>query len=552
MKKYKYGSIPWLMIVSILMGISVSLNGYSVYLMRYITDYGLEKRLDDMFDVAKIMFVLLGVRLVLGLMNTMLKSMYINKSLNLMKRAYIDQLLEQDITQLQKDHTVKYLSNLTNDFDRYEEKFLKNVLRIIEMTMFFIMAVVLIATINVYLVVIAFALLVIFVTLSSKTSKRVQKTEKKKSESLQKYTDVINETLNGFEIIKQHQLENERYDLFFRSAVAVQNDNYAVDVKTTQVDAFNSFVQTLILFGLIASGLLYARSTEVSLGSIIVIVSSFGYIMWPLQEFSHLISQMKGILQVLDEFVINLTRPVYNRPFSVDEFRQIQFNNCSLGYEDDEAILLDVNLSINSKEKVLIVGISGAGKSTILKTIRQSIMPKSGSVTLDDLNIFEIKPINYYRLFTSVDQIGFIFNGTVKENISLYQALDEEFISLALNRVGLSQMKLDLKLKNNGSNVSGGQRARLMLARAICLNTDVILCDEIFANLEQSIAHDIEKDLLSLDKTIINVSHIIFKDHLKLYDKIFVVENNAVRLSNNTEEIWSRMIASQNNEWTHC
>jgi len=551
MKKYKYGSIPWLIIVSIIMGISVSLNGYSVYLMRFITDYGLEKRLDDMFDVAKIMIVLLGVRLFLGLINTMLKSAYINKSLNLMKRAYIDQLLEQDITQLQKDHTVKYLSNLTNDFDRYEEKFLKNVLRIIEMTMFFIMAVVLIATINIYLVVIAFALLIIFVTLSSKTSKRVQKTEKKKSESLQKYTDVINETLNGFEIIKQHQLENERYDLFFRSAVAVQNDNNAVDVKTTQVDAFNSFVQTLILFGLIASGLLYARSTEVSLGSIIVIVSSFGYIMWPLQEFSHLISQMKGILQVLDEFVINLTRPVYNRPFSVDEFRQLQFNNCSLGYVDDEAILLDVNLLINSKEKVLIVGHSGAGKSTILKTIRQSIMPKSGSVTLDDLNIFEIKPINYYRLFTSVDQIGFIFNGTVKENISLYQTLDEEFISSALNRVGLSQMKLDLKLKNNGSNVSGGQRARLMLARAICLNTDVILCDEIFANLEQSIAHDIEKDLLSLDKTIINVSHIIFKDHLKLYDKIFVVENNAVRLSNNTEEIWSRMIESQNNELAH-
>jgi len=551
MKKYKYGSIPLLVIVSILMGISVSLNGYSVYLMRFITDYGLEKRLDDMFDVAKIMFVLLGVRLVLGLINTMLKSTYINKSLNLMKRNYIDRLLEQDITQLQKDHTVKYLSNLTNDFDRYEEKFLKNVLRIVEMSMFFIMAVVLIATINVYLVLIAFALLVIFVSLSSKTSKRVQKTEKKKSESLQKYTDVINETLNGFEIIKQHQLENERHDMFLKSAVAVQNDNYAVDVKTTQVDAFNSFVQTLILFGLIASGLLYARSTEVSLGSIIVIVSSFSYIMWPLQEFSHLISQMKGILQVLDEFVINLTRPVYNRPLSVDEFKQLQFNNCSLGYEDDEAILLDVNLSINTKEKVLIVGHSGAGKSTILKTIRQSIMPKSGNVTLDDLNIYEIKPINYYRLFTSVDQIGFIFNGTVKENISLYQTLNEEFISSALNRVGLGQMKLDLKLKNNGSNVSGGQRARLMLARAICLNTDVILCDEIFANLEQSIAHDIEKDLLSLDKTIINVSHIIFKDHLKLYDKIFVVENNSVRLSNNTEEIWSRMIESQNNELAH-
>jgi ABC-type multidrug transport system fused ATPase/permease subunit len=545
MKKVRYGSIPWLVVVTLFMTISVSLNGYSIYLMRFITDYGLEKRIDDMFEIAKIMIVILGINLVINLIYTNLKSVYLNKSLNLMKRQYIDQLLDQDITQLQKDQTSKYLSNLTNDFDRYEDKYLKNLLKMVEMVLHFLMAVVLIATVNIYLVVIAFILLLIFVFLSSKTSKPVQKTEKKKSESLQQYTDFINETLNGFEIIKQHQLLKNRYEAFYKRAVNVQNDNYSVDVKTTQIDAFNSFVQTFILFGLITSGILYAKSTNVSLGSLIVIVSSFGNIMWPLQEFSPIISQMKGIQQVLHEFVVNLTRPIYQRPYHVTQFEKLQFESCDLGYEDDEAILKEVDLTINYGEKVLIVGHSGAGKSTILKTIRQSITPKQGVVKLDHINIFEIVPIDYYGLFASVDQIGFIFNGTVRENLSLYQNLEESILVNALQRVGLSQLSLDMKLKNNGSNVSGGQRARLMLARAICLNTDVILCDEIFANLEQSIAHDIEKDLLSLNKTIINVSHIIFKDHLEKYDKIFVVENNGVRLSHDTEEIYARMIESQ-------
>lgn len=545
MKKVRYGSIPWLVVVTLFMTISVSLNGYSIYLMRFITDYGLEKRIDDMFEIAKIMIVILGINLVINLIYTNLKSVYLNKSLNLMKRQYIDQLLDQDITQLQKDQTSKYLSNLTNDFDRYEDKYLKNLLKMVEMVLHFLMAVVLIATVNIYLVVIAFILLLVFVFLSSKTSKPVQKTEKKKSESLQQYTDFVNETLNGFEIIKQHQLLKNRYEAFYKRAVNVQNDNYSVDVKTTQIDAFNSFVQTFILFGLITSGILYAKSTNVSLGSLIVIVSSFGNIMWPLQEFSPIISQMKGIQQVLHEFVVNLTRPIYQRPYHVTQFEKLQFESCDLGYEDDEAILKEVDLTINYGEKVLIVGHSGAGKSTILKTIRQSITPKQGVVKLDHINIFEIVPIDYYGLFASVDQIGFIFNGTVKENLSLYQNLDESILVKALQRVGLSQLSLDMKLKNNGSNVSGGQRARLMLARAICLNTDVILCDEIFANLEQSIAHDIEKDLLSLNKTIINVSHIIFKDHLEKYDKIFVVENNGVRLSHDTEEIYARMIESQ-------
>lgn len=544
MKKVKYGSIPWLILVTSVMIISVSLSGYTVYLMRFITDYGLEKRLDEMFEVAKIMILILGVNLIVNLIYTNLKSIYLNKSLNLMKQTYINQLLEQDITQLQKDQSTKYLSNLTNDFDRYEDKYLKNILRMVEMVLNFLMAVVLIATVNIYLVFIAFVLLMIFVTLSSKTSKPVQKTEKKKTESLQHYTDFINETLNGFEVIKQHQLEESRYKSFYDKALSVQNDNYAVDVKTTQIDGFNSFVQSFVLFSLITAGILYAKSTAVSLGSLIVIISSFSHIMWPLQEFSYVISQMKGIGQVLNDFVKNLERPVYHRPYSVLQFEQLEFVSSDLGYEDDDAILRDVNITIKRGEKVLIVGRSGVGKSTILKTIRQSIQPKKGRVELDSINIFEIIPIDYYSLFTSVDQIGFIFNGTVKENLSLYQDLDESKLLDSLALVGLNQLNLDMKLKNNGSNISGGQRARLMLARAICLDTDVILCDEIFANLEQSIAHDIENDLLGLNKTIINVSHIIFKDHLDQYDKIFVVENNNVRLSQNLDEIYARMIES--------
>ncbi|MCD8575047.1 MAG: ATP-binding cassette domain-containing protein, partial [Erysipelotrichaceae bacterium] len=196
-------------------------------------------------------------------------------------------------------------------------------------------------------------------------------------------------------------------------------------------------------------------------------------------------------------------------------------------------------------EKILIVGRSGAGKSTILKTIRQNIQPKQGSVTLNDHDIFDLIPIDYYSLFTTVDQIGFIFSGTVKENLTLYQDLSDEHCRHALAQVGLAHLNLNDVLVNNGSNVSGGQRARLMLARALCLETSVILCDEIFASLELEIAQSIEKDLLSLPKTIINVSHIIFKETLHLYDKIYIVEEGECLLASSQQEVWERMILSQ-------
>jgi ATP-binding cassette subfamily B protein len=546
MRKLHLGHRGWLAINVLNMIIMVVLNGVNIYLLRFITDYGLSKQLDLMLQTAQLMMILLLVSLVMDLIGTYLRSQYIEKSLLLMKRYYVHELLKQDITQLQKEKVNTYRSNLTNDFDRFQDKYLLNLLQMIRMTLQFLMAVVLVATVSAYLVIVAFILLFLFLFITSHNSKPVQKSEAKKSASLQKYTTFVEETLQGFDIIKQHQLESSRLTQFMHHATSVQKDNYIVDVRETQVSALNQFIQSLILFGLVVSGILFARSTDAGLGSIIVVASSFGNVMWPLSQFSPVLTQMKGIVKVLDEFDHHLKVPKLDRPNSVSDFKVLSFNQADLGYPDEEkSILSDVSLSIKKDEKVLIVGRSGAGKSTILKTIRQNIQPKDGNVTLNNTDIFSLIPIDYYSLFTTVDQIGFIFSGTVKENLTLYQPVDDEKCISSLKQVGLGHLSLNEVLVNNGANVSGGQRARLMLARALCLETTVILCDEIFASLELEIAKSIESDLLSLPKTIINVSHIIFKEHLHHYDKIYVVEDGVIRQVESHEDVWDRMILSQ-------
>jgi ABC-type multidrug transport system fused ATPase/permease subunit len=543
MRKLKLGNIPWLIVNAIHTLFFVSLSGWNIYLLKVITDYGLAREMDKVLETAQLMLMIMVGSLILDSIGTLVKSKYLETSLKQLKNHYIHRLMEQDITQLQKDQCNIYRSNLTNDFDRFEEKFLFNILEIIHMSSRFLMSVVIVATVSLYLVAVAFAMLVIFVFITGKTNKPVQKSEAKKSKSLQEYTDFVNETLNGFEIIKQHQLQDQRFEAFVSKATKVQKDNYTVDKQSTKVDALNNFIQTSIIFTLIVSGILFARSAEASLGSLIMVATSFGNVMWPLQRFTPVITQMKGIVKVLDDFDKNLIRPIIDRHIRVNNFDSLIFDHCDLGYEEDPfAILQSVNLDIHKSEKVLIVGHSGAGKSTVLKTIRQSILPKNGTVRLDQTNIFDIVPIDYYSLFATVDQVGFVFNGTIKENVTMYQPLDDQQVEDALSQVGLSDLDIYETLRNNGANVSGGQRARLMLARALCLNSEVILCDEIFSSLEQSIARSIEKDILSLDKTIINVSHIIFKDQLHLYDKIYIVDQGTIRLTSDIQEVWSRMI----------
>ncbi len=542
MKKIKYGHKGWLAFVSFMLAFENIVGGVSIYLLRFVTDYGINRQLDKMLDIAKLMMVLLVVALIVGVLATYVKATYKERSLQLMKQHYVNELLKQDITQLQKEHAVHYRSHLTNDFDNFEKKYLDNVLQIISMMMQLIVTVVLVATISWILVVIALVLFLIFITISSSSNKPVQKSEAKKSASLSDYTQLVEETLEGFEIIKQHQLENIRFEKFKQQAEQVQIDNYKVDVKTTYVDALVRFFQSSILFGLIIVGILAAKSYNMGLGSIIVVASSFGSAMWPLQQFSTVIIEMKGIEKVLDSFDKYLTRPIMHRNLSLAHFNQLEFKACDLGYpEDDFSILHDVNLSVNTNDKVLIIGPSGAGKSTILKTIRQSILPKSGHVSVNNQNIFEINPLDYYSLFATVDQIGFIFNGTIFENVTLFKDISPDVVREALKRVNLDDFKLEEILLNNGANISGGQRARLLLARALVLDSQIILCDEVFANLDLDVAQSIEYDMLHLDQTIINVSHVMFKENLKYYDRIYIVENSGVHLSTSLDEVIAKM-----------
>lgn len=542
MKKIKYGHTGYLALVSLLLAIENIMGGISIYLLRFIMDYGLDGELDKMIGIARIMIILLIVLLFVSLVTTSIKAIYMEQSLILMKNRYVRELLKQDITQLQKEHAIHYRSHLSNDFDNYEKKYMHNLLEIISMMMQFMVTIVLVATISWILVVIALILFVIFIGISSSSNKPVQKSEAKKSASLSAYTELVEESLEGFEIIKQHQLEASRFNVFKAKAKQVQIDNFKVDLKSTYMNGFVQTIQTSILFGLIISGILAAKAYQMGLGSIIVVASSFGSAMWPLQNFSSYLIEMKGIENILDRFDQYLKRPQLNRHRTLSTFHNLSFEHCDLGYpEDDFAILYNVNFSVKQHEKILIIGPSGAGKSTILKTLRQSLIPKTGQVLVNDESIYEIIPMDYYALFASVDQIGFIFNGSVMDNVTLYKDIDSLKVTDALERVNLGDLKLDYVLHNNGSNISGGQRARLLLARSQVLQSEIILCDEIFANLDLKVAQHIEADMLKLDQTIINVSHVMFKENLHYYDKVYIVENQSLKLVQDEQEIQAIM-----------
>ena len=540
MVKLKYGNRKFLTILTFSFLIFAAFDGFNLYAMRFVTDFAIAGDIKGLLGISKIMVFVIISELVLNLMITRFKARYLKLSMSKLKTTYVEKLFAMDILTMTQKTDDMYLSQLSNDMDRYEQKFYLNIIELISIIAQLLASMIILATFHYSLIFISLGLLAFYISMAHKTSKPVEKKEQDKSISLRKYTSYIEESLNGFMEVKQNQLEKIRKKKFNIFASKVQEDNYNLDKKTSQIDALNGTVQMLILLTMIFTGLIVAKSLNLSLGTTLVAGAAFANSTWPMQQISPLISQIRGANAILKDFDQTFDDTVLDGTHQINSIVDLKFSNVTLGY-DDRIILEDVNIDIRQGEKVLIIGESGSGKSTLLKSIRRQLEIMSGTLTSETIEIKNYLAKDYFGEISVVDQVGFIFNGSVLDNITLYSDNDIQKVERILAEVGLNEIDVKLELKNNGSNISGGQRARLLLARALFKKKSLIVCDEIFANLDAQNAKEIERDILSVNMTLINVSHIVFEDNINLYDKIFLVENRNVRSINSFEALESRI-----------
>lgn len=265
----------------------------------------------------------------------------------------------------------------------------------------------------------------------------------------------------------------------------------------------------------------------------------FSDILWPLQNVTPLITEIYSMHSIMSDYKSVLEAPENSGELPIKHFESLTFKGASLGYET--AILNQVEISIEPGQHTLIIGPSGAGKSTLLKTIPREIDVLDGEVLMNGKAIGNYDLDAYYQQLSIVDQVGFIFSGTVQENVSM---LNMNPVDQVLNQVSLESLSPLMQLLNNGSNISGGQRARLLLARALNFKKELIICDEILSSLDHDVAKSIERDLIELSLTLINVSHIVFVENLHYYKQFVIVDKGRVTVTQDLTKVMARMIDS--------
>ena len=246
---------------------------------------------------------------------------------------------------------------------------------------------------------------------------------------------------------------------------------------------------------------------------------------------------------------------------------EIEFKNVSFIYPNStKKVLNNINIKIKNKEKIGIVGLNGAGKTTFIKLLCKFYKPSEGVITLNGIDIWKIPDGEYYDLISAVFQDFSNFAFSIKENITMSEEKDDMFIYQILKKVDLYDKVNSLSNKDNtylsksfsttGIELSGGQEQKLAIARCVYKNSPILILDEPTANLDPIAESEIYKDFFEMckNKTAIFISHRLAVS--TIVDKIVVfVNGNIVEIGSHKElmkrnGIYKEMFSKQSENYT--
>lgn len=350
-----------------------------------------------------------------------------------------------------------------------------------------------------------------------------------------KINSFLVETINGFETIKGLNIERRIKNKFEKLYVNSLNDNLLYEQVSNAEFLTKELISNISNILIIFLGVKLILENKFELSSLITFYFLSSYYTEPLKniiDFNKEYYYMKNSLRRANNLFEVDT--IDTNTTNLEVTGNIEVSNLNFKYSNN-IILENINFTIKDKEKVLLLGKSGTGKSTLLKLLFKYYNVKRGNISINNNDINDYTVMDIRENITYISQNELLFNDTIRNNIILDERIkEEEFLKVVKltyidEIVKDNMLGYDMMLEENAVNLSGGQRQRIILARALLKRSKIILIDEGLNELDINLERKILKNIFQFYKnsTIIIVSHRL--NNMDLFDKVIKIDNNKVK-----------------------
>ena len=381
-------------------------------------------------------------------------------------------------------------------------------------------------------------LVLLFIPIKYVVMKKFAKQRKKVMDDFindsQKYARWFGDTIGGVREVKLFGILNYKHAEFSQKQSKVVERQKKLNILSQWNNIIDTTLVQILVTVIYIIGANLVFKFQLSVGSVFAFITYSAYVTGPISAILNIGYLLSGIIPSTKRYYefMNLQEETDKGKLIKPEFGNLKLEEVFFSYETDKPILTDVNIEIPKGSKTVLIGKNGSGKSTIINLLTRMYEPTAGQIKLKGVNIFEITLESYRNMISVVSQQIYLFNDTIRNNICIYKKVSDEVIETACKDSGLEdflkEVSLDYVVGQNGAMLSGGQKQKIALARALVHNSPVIIFDEATSNTDVYSEHQINGLLHTKlkEKTVIIITH--KQEILKEADQIIMLKDGVV------------------------
>ena len=506
------------------------------YSIKGIIDSGMSQNREALTQAVLVGAAVIFIYAGLNFISLRLKNKLVMQIMTRYKNRVFQSILDRDYRDFSKEKSGKFISVLTENMKKIEQDYLHQYFNISKNLSLMIFSLLAMFIGNWFLTLLVIIASIIPMMISGFIGQKSASLQNSAMVADQKYLAKVKDILAGFLVIKSFNVKDAIFEDYSHESENLDEIYFIkgkFDVLANVISQLSGMIVFLVAFG---GGMYLVFNGYTTIGSVTAIVQLVNFVVMPLNEIGMGMSKFREGQATLNAFEVKDVTGLQTGETKEYFDDVISFSNIDFSYPNtEEKIFNHLSLKIQKGEKIAIVGMSGSGKSTLLNLLLRFYDVTSGHILIDNQDIQAISAESLYNLMTIVQQDVYIFDDTLRANITLNQSFTDEEINQAVQQSGLESYVLENEsglqtlCGENGSNLSGGQKQRLSIARALIRKTPILLLDEATSSLDNQVTTEIESSILDIQNlTALVITHKLNENILKKYDRILFMKAGVI------------------------